>query len=96
MELQDKSDKIQSLSLAYVKVLIESTGKELKVPVQFIDIYNEACRLRGGHRNKEESNLELRQHVRDDLLNNGYIFVDSQDVDLIYLTEKTIDEYSDF
>lgn len=96
MELKDKSDKIQSLSLTFVKVLIESTGKELKVPVQFIEIYNEVCRLRGGNRNKEESNLELRQHVRDDLLNNGYIFVDSKDVDLIYLTQKAIDEYSDY
>ncbi|KAF0868068.1 hypothetical protein E5N71_11945 [Candidatus Nitrosocosmicus sp. SS] len=96
LELQDKSDKIQSLTLTFVKVLIESTGKELKVPVKFIDIYNEACRLRGGNRNKEESNLEIRQYVRDDLLKNGYIFVDPTDVDSIYLTQKTIDEYSDY
>lgn len=96
MELQDKSDKIQSLTLTFVKVLIESTNKELKVPVKFVDIYNEACRLRGGDRNKEVSNLEIRQHVRDNLLNNGYIFVDSKDADSIYLTQKTIDEYSDY
>jgi hypothetical protein len=96
LELQDKSKKIQSLTLTFIKVLIESTSKELKVPVKFVDIYNDACRLRGGNRNKEESNLEMRQHVRDDLLNNGYIFVDPKDVDSIYLTQKTIDEYSDY
>lgn len=96
LELQDKSEKIQSLTLTFVKVLIESTSKELKVPVKFVDIYNEACRLRGGDRNKEESNLEIRQHVRDNLLTNGYIFVDSNDADSIYLTQKTLDEYSDY
>jgi hypothetical protein len=96
LELQDKSKKIQSLTLTFIKVLIESTSKELKVPVKFVDIYNDACRLSGGNRNKEESNLEMRQHVRDDLLNNGYIFVDPKDVDSIYLTQKTIDEYSDY
>jgi hypothetical protein len=84
------------LTLTFIKVLIESTSKELKVPVKFVDIYNDACRLSGGNRNKEESNLEMRQHVRDDLLNNGYIFVDPKDVDSIYLTQKTIDEYSDY
>jgi hypothetical protein len=93
---QDNSDKIQGLTLTFVKVLIESTGKELKVPVKFVDIYNEACRVRGDNRNKEESNLELRQLVRDELLNNGYIFADSKDIDSIYLTQKTIDEYSDY
>jgi hypothetical protein len=96
LELQDKSKEIQSLTLTFIKVLIESTSKELKVPVKFVDIYNDACRLSGGNRNKEESNLEMRQHVRDDLLNNGYIFVDPKDVDSIYLTQKTIDEYSDY
>lgn len=96
MEEQDKSDKIQSLTLTFVKVLIERTSKELKVPVKFVDVYNEACRIRGGISNQEESNLEVRQHVRDDLLSNGFIFVDSKDVDSIYLTQKTIDEYSDY
>lgn len=96
MKPQDNSADIQGLTLTFVKVLLESTSKELKVPVKFIDIYNEACRLRVGARNKEESNLELRQHVRDDLINNGFILVDPNDADSIYLTQKTIDEYSDY
>jgi hypothetical protein len=96
LESQDKSDKIESLTLTFVKVLIESTSGELKVPVKFVDIYNEACLERGGNRNKEESNLEIRQHVRNDLINNGFIFVDPTNVNSIYLTQKTIDEYSDY
>ena len=96
MESQDKSDKIESLTLTFVKVLIESTNGELKVPVKFVDIYNEACLERWGNRNKEESNLEIRQHVRNDLINNGFIFVDPTNVNSIYLSQKTIDEYSDY
>ena len=87
---------IEGLTLTFVKVLIESTDKELKAPVKFVDIYNEACRSRGGNRNKEESDLEIRQHVRDNLINNGFIFVDPKDVDSVYITQKTIDEYSDY
>lgn len=96
MDPHNNTDEIEGLTLAFVKVLIEITGKDWKVPVKFVDVYNEACRLRGGNRNKEESNLEIRQYVRDHLLNNGYIFVDPKDVDSIYLTQKTIDEYSDY
>ena len=96
MEQQDISDKIQTLTLTFVKVLIESTNSELKVPVKFADVYNEACRIRGGIHNKEESNLELRQRVRDDLLSNGYIFVDPNDVDSVLITEKTLNEYSGY
>lgn len=96
MDPHNNTDEIEGLTLAFVKVLIEITGKDWKVPVKFVDVYNEACRLRGGNRNKEESNLEIRQYVRDHLLNNGYIFVDPKDVNSIYLTQKTIDEYSDY
>ena len=96
MEQQDISEKIQSLTLTSVKVLIESTNKELKVSVKFVDIYNDACRRRVGRYNKEESDLELRQHVRDNLLSSGYIFVDPNDVDSIYLTQKAIDEYAEY
>jgi len=96
LDPHNNTDEIEGLTLAFVKVLIEITGKDWKVPVKFVDVYNEACRLRGGNRNKEESNLEIRQYVRDHLLNNGYIFVDPKDVDSIYLTQKTIDEYSDY
>jgi hypothetical protein len=59
-----------------------------------MDIYMEAYRERGGNINKEESNLEIRHRVRDDLLNNGYIFVDPNDVDSIYLTQRALNEFS--
>ena len=96
MEQQDISEEIQGLTLASVKVLIESTNNELKVSVNFVDIYKEACRRRGGNNNEEESDLQLRQNVRDNLLSSGYIFIDPNDADSIYLTQKAIDEYAEY
>ncbi|MDF0679688.1 MAG: hypothetical protein P0116_01845 [Candidatus Nitrosocosmicus sp.] len=63
----------------------------MKVSVNFVDIYNDACR-RLGRYNKEWSDLQTRQHVRDNLLSSGYIFVDPNDVDSIYLTQKATDD----
>jgi len=96
LEKQEVSEEIQSLTITFVKVLIESTSGELKVSVKFVDIYNDVCRRRGGRYNKEESDLQLRQHVRDILLSSGYIFIDPNDADSIYLTQKAIDEYAEY
>lgn len=90
------SEDIKRLTYRFVKTLIESTNSELKVPVKFVDIYDDACRKEEGSNDKSESNLEMRQHVRDDLIKSGYIFVDPKDVDSIYITQKAIDEYSDY
>jgi hypothetical protein len=97
MRSEDISEEIKHLPFAFIKVLIERTSGELKMPLKFVDIYNDACTNQGdGSKNKYEENTEVRQHVRDNLLENDYIFVDPEDVDLIYLTQKTIDEYSDY
>jgi hypothetical protein len=94
--MEHSSEDIRSLTYKFVKVLIETTNSELKVPVKFVEVYNDACRMREGSKNKYDSNIEMRQYVRDNLLKNAYIFVDPKDVDSIYLTQKAIDEYSDY
>ena len=94
--MENTSEDIKRLTHRFVKILIESTGSELNVPVKFVDIYNNACRSRGGSNDKYESNIEMRQHVRDNLMKNGYIYVDTKDVDSINLTQKAIDEYSGY
>ena len=90
------SEIIKRLTYRFIKILIESTNSELKVPVKFVDIYNDACREREGSNDKYKSYIEMRQYVRDNLLKNGYIFIDTKDIDSIYLTQKAIDEYSDY
>lgn len=96
MEFQDSSEEIKSLTYAFVKALIESTGRELTVSVKFVDNYNDACRTRFGNNNKLETNSELRHHVRNDLLKSGHILVDPKDVDSVFLTQKAIDEFADY
>jgi len=97
LDSQDSSEEIKRLTYAFVKVLIESTSRELTVSVKFVDIYDDACRTRFGNNNNEwEKNSDFRQHVRNDLLNNGYIFVDPKDVDSVFLTQKAIDEFADY
>ena len=94
--MEHTSEIIKHLTYRFVKILIESTSSELKVPVKFVDIYNDTCRKREGSNDRYDSYIEMKQYVRDDLLKNGYIFVDPKDVDSIYLTQKAIDEYSDY
>ena len=94
--MEHTSEIIKRLTYRFVKGLIESTSSELKVPVKFADIFNDACRRREGSNDKYEPDIEMRQYVRDNLLKNGYIFIDPKDVNSIYLTQKAIDEYSDY
>jgi hypothetical protein len=94
--MEQTSEIIKRLTYRFVKILIESTSSELKVPVKFGDIYNETCRTTEDSNDKYKSYIEMKQYVRDNLLKNGYIFVDPKDVDSIYLTQKAIDEYSDY
>jgi hypothetical protein len=94
MKSEDMSEEINHLSNTFLKVLIEKTGGELKMPLKFVDVYNEACIKQGGNKNTDEENTELRQHVRDNLLEKGYIFVDPNEVDYMFLTQKAIDEFA--
>ena len=94
MRSKDISEEIKHLSYAFIKVLIEKTGGELKMPLKFVDVYNDACTKQGGANDTNEENTEVRQQVRDNLFENGYIFVDPKESDYIFLTQKAIDEYS--
>ena len=97
MESERNSEDIKSLTYNVVKVMIERTRSDVKVPVNFVDIYAEACKKPSTSNGKyDESNREMRQFVRDNLLKNGYIYVDSKDVDSIHVTQKAIDEYADY
>jgi len=97
LDFQTTSEDIRRLSYKVVKILIERTGADLKVPVNFEEVYNEACSIQGGINDEHnESNMEIRHHVRDNLISQGHIFMDSKDVESIYITQKAIDEYADY
>ena len=61
MEFQPTSKDIKRLSYKVVKIIIERTGTDLRVPVNFEEVYNEACRLQTGSKDEHhESNMEIR------------------------------------
>ncbi len=93
MDSQDISEEIRSITYAFIKALIKKTGGELDVKLKFIDIYNDVCKRQTDGNNHYMVNNEIRQHVRDSLLRNNYIFVDPENVDFIFLTQKGIDKY---
>jgi hypothetical protein len=97
MESQDQSDDIKHLTSKVINVLVQRTGGDPRTAVNFVDVYEEACMRKdmGSDDEYDKSNPEMRQHVRDRLLRNEYIFVDPKDVDSIFLTQKAIDEYKD-
>ena len=97
MDSHYSSKDLLDLTFRTLRHLIKKTNLDLKKSVKFVEIYDKACSHQGlGIENEYDiTNVELRQYVRNNLLDKGYIFVDPFDVDSVYLTQKAIDEYSD-
>lgn len=88
----DVSPEIRRLTYLVIKTMIEKTKRDLHIPIMFRQTYEEACK--NDTNNKYDySNLEIRQHVRDILLRNGCIFVNPDDAEDVFITEKAIDQY---
>lgn len=75
--------------LIYVvlKNMIEKTKGNIKAPIQFREVYRDACR-KNTKSKYDYSNLEFQHHIKDILLRNGYIFVDFSDVERVFITKK--------
>ena len=78
----DTSEEIIRLTQTAINLLIERTSGDLTVSLKFVDLYNEACTEEGDSNDKLKTNAEIRQHVRENLLKNNYIYIDPDDVDL--------------
>jgi hypothetical protein len=88
------SPEIRRLIYLVLKSMIEKTKTDLRVPVAFEQVYVEVCKMDTKTNNKHDhSNLEIRHHVRDILLKNGYIFVNPDDAEDVFITKKAIDQY---
>ena len=88
----DVSPEVRRLIDLVTKTIIEKTKSNLKASIGFGQVYMEACKK--DTKNKyDHSNLELRQHIRDILLRNDYIFVNPEDIEDVFITKKAIDHY---
>lgn len=88
----DVSPEVRRLIYLVTKTMIEKTKSNLKASIRFGQVYEEACK-REAKNKYDYSNLELRQHIRDILLRNDYIFVNPEDAEDIFITKKAIDQY---
>lgn len=92
MIYDDVSPEVRRLIYLVTKTIIEKTKSNLKASVKFRLVYMEACK--NDTKNKYDySNLELRQHIRDILLRNDYIFINPEDAEDVFITKKAIDQY---
>ena len=89
---KDISPEVRRLVHLFVKTMIEKTKSNLRSPIRFRQTYEEACN-RDTNNKYDLSNLEIHHHVRDILLRNGYIFVNPDDAEEVFITKKAIDQY---
>lgn len=95
MDSQHYSQEIRQLTHKFVKSMIERTKGNLKTSVPFTEAYANACYLAGKTKDEDDtSSLQIRYHVRDNLLTNNLILVNPDDVDSIFITQKAIDDYN--
>jgi hypothetical protein len=90
------SPEVRRLVHLVVKSMIEKTKSDLKIPIRFKQVYVEACKIDTNNNNNNKydpSHLQVRHHVRDILLKNGYIFVSPDDPEDVFITKKAIDLY---
>ena len=85
----DVSPEIERLIHLVIKSMIEKTNSNLKTSIGFRQVYIEACKLEPNYK-YDYSDLEMRQHVRDILLRNDYIFVNPDDVEEVFITKKAL------
>lgn len=88
----DVSPEVRRLIYLVTKTIIEKTKSNLKASIGFGQVYMEACK-KDTENKYDYSNLELRQHIRDILLRNDYIFVNPEDAEDVFITKKAIDQY---
>ena len=94
MLTNEVSPEIRRIIHLVVKSMIEKTKSDLKIPIRFRQAYEEACKKDINNNNKyDPSHLQVRHHVRDILLRNGYIFVSPDDPEDVFITKKAIDLY---
>jgi len=88
---KDISPEVRRLVHLFVKTMIEKTKSNLS-PIRFRQAHEEACN-RDTNNRYDLSNLEIHHHVSDILLRNGYIFVNPDDAEEVFMTKKAIDQH---
>ena len=91
----DISKNIGLLANKIVNLLIEKTNGDLSNQIPFLYICEKTHSINTSFSNIkfDKSNLQVRQHLIDHLLKNELIFISSENVKGVYLTQKALDQY---
>ena len=91
----DISKNITLLSNKIINLLIEKTNGDLRSPIPFLYAYEQGHSINTGFSDNkfDKSNLQIRQHVIDRLLQNGLIFISPENVKGVYVTQKALNQY---
>lgn len=89
------SKNITLLANKIVNFLIEKTDGDLRSPIPFLFTYEQAHSINTSFSESkfDKTNLQIRQYLLDHLLKNGLIFISSENVKGVYLTQKALDQY---
>ena len=89
------SKNITLLANKIVNFLIEKTDGDLRSPIPFLFTYEQGHSINTGFSDNkfDKPNLQIRQYLIDHLLKNGLIFISSENVKGVYLTQKALDQY---
>ena len=89
------SKNISLLANKVVNVLIEKTNADPRSPLPFLYAYEKARSIHPIYTDSkfDKSNLQIRQHVIDYLLNNELIFISPENVKGVYVTQEALDQY---
>lgn len=95
MDFQQYSKDIKLITNEFVKNAVKRTGSNMQISIPFQKVYEDACYMAGKTIDESSPNhLEIKHHVRDNLLGNNLIFMDPQGEDNIFITQKAIDEFN--
>jgi hypothetical protein len=91
----DISKNVGLLANKIVNILIEKTNGDLSNQIPFLYTCEKTHSINTSFSNIkfDKSNLQVRQHLIDHLLKNELIFISSENVKGVYLTQKALDQY---
>ena len=94
----DISKNIGLLANKIVNLLIEKTNGDLSNQIPFLYTCEKTHSINTSFSNIkfDKSNLQVRQHLIDHLLKNELIFISSENVKGVYLTQKALDQKSPY
>ena len=86
----------EDLKALVMDILIKRTKGNKKVSIPFIEAFLEACIIQNSKRDiiEKQANPMIRNQLLENLLRSGYVILNPQEGEAVFLTQKAIDKFS--